>query len=228
MDIEYKIIGGDGAEYGPAALEEIKSWIRDGRVAGSTQVWRSDTSAWSSADRYSELQRDLTDLYTSARRIIAQGLRPAGFWARFAAYVVDHFVLTLIFALFWGPIATWQHWQLLPPVWPRVLTDAAIHQFREQSMVWLYGAAPVYYPIFLCYDVLLNGTFGATLGKMAVGAKILMIDGSPIGYGTAFLRWVGARLSDFLLGFGYLLIAVRGDKRALHDLLASTRVVYKK
>ena len=42
MDTEYKIIGGDGAEYGPASLDELKIWIGDGRVAGSTQVWRND------------------------------------------------------------------------------------------------------------------------------------------------------------------------------------------
>ncbi len=228
MDLEYKIIGGDGAEYGPAALDEIRSWIREGRVAGSTQVWRSDTSAWSSADRYSELRPDLTDLYATARRTIAQGLRPAGFWARMGAYIVDHLVLTAVFTLIWAPIAGWQHWELLPPVVPQVLNDASLHHFREQCAVWLNGALLVYYPIFLVYDVLLNGTFGATLGKMAIGARILMLDGAPIGYGTAFLRWIGARISDFLLGFGYLLIGIRSDKRALHDLLAGTRVVYKK
>ena len=228
MDPEYKIIGGDGAEYGPAALDEIRNWIRDGRVAGSTQVWRSDTSSWTSADHYSELRSDLTDLYASARKIIAQGLRPAGFWARLGAYAVDHFVLTIIFGLLWGPIARWHHWDLLPPVFPQVVNDATFHHFWEQSRAWLNNALPVYYPIFLLYDVWLNGTYGATLGKMAIGAKILMIDGSPIGYGTAFLRWLGARLSDFVFGFGYLLIAMREDKRALHDLLAGTRVVCKK
>lgn len=228
MDIEYKIIGGDGAEYGPAALEEIKSWIRDGRVAASTQVWRSDRSAWSAADRYSELQPDLSDLYTSTQKMAAQRLRPVGFWARLGAYILDYLVLTVIFTLFWGPIASWKHWELLPPVVPQVLNDATIHQFRGQFTTWLNNALWVYYPIFLLYDVLLNGAFGATLGKMAIGAKILMIDGSPIGYWTAALRWMAARLSDFILFFGYLLIGVREDKRALHDLLAATKVVFKK
>jgi hypothetical protein len=45
MQAEYKIIGGDGVEYGPATLEELKSWIRDGRVAGMTKVWRNDLAA---------------------------------------------------------------------------------------------------------------------------------------------------------------------------------------
>jgi uncharacterized RDD family membrane protein YckC len=73
--------------------------------------------------------------------------------------------------------------------------------------------------------VLLNGRFGATLGKMAVGARITLLDGSPIGYTRALLRWPAARLSEFLFFAGYLLIALRPDKRALHDLLAGTKVV---
>jgi uncharacterized RDD family membrane protein YckC len=41
------------------------------------------------------------------------------------------------------------------------------------------------------------------------------------------LRWLAARLSDILF-FGYILIGLRRDKRALHDLLAGTKVVYTK
>jgi uncharacterized RDD family membrane protein YckC len=32
-------------------------------------------------------------------------------------------------------------------------------------------------------------------------------------------------LSGFLFGIGFLLVAFRGDKRGLHDLLAGTAVV---
>jgi uncharacterized RDD family membrane protein YckC len=42
----------------------------------------------------------------------------------------------------------------------------------------------------------------------------------------AALRWVAARVSDFFF-VGYLFIIIRGDKRALHDLLAGTRVIFK-
>ena len=86
----------------------------------------------------------------------------------------------------------------------------------------------MFYPIFLLYDVLLNGRFGATVGKMAIGAKITLLDGSPIGYNRALLRWLAARLSEFLFFSGYLLIGLRRDKRALHDLLAGTKVVFKR
>ncbi len=56
MDTTYKIIGGDGQEYGPATLDELKSWISTGRVTGATQVSRSDLGTWAPATQFAELQ----------------------------------------------------------------------------------------------------------------------------------------------------------------------------
>jgi uncharacterized RDD family membrane protein YckC len=78
----------------------------------------------------------------------------------------------------------------------------------------------------LLYDVLLTGRFGATLGKMAIGAKITLVDGAPITYRRALLRWLAARLSEFCFFFGYFMILTNPEKRALHDWLAGTKVVY--
>jgi uncharacterized RDD family membrane protein YckC len=225
MDIQYKIIGGDETEYGPASLAELKDWIRDGRVAATTKVWRSDLSMWSPADRYTELHDELARLHATAAAAADRALPPAGFWMRLAAYVVDNIVLALIFLAVWSTVAGSQHWQM--PVPPQTLTDASMQQFREQFNLWLDRALPVFYPIFMIYDVLLNGRYGATLGKMLVGAKITMVDGAPIGYNRALLRWLAARLSDFFF-IGYLPIVLRPDKRALHDLLVGTKVVFKR
>jgi hypothetical protein len=56
MEATYKILGGDNKEYGPATLDQMLGWIRDGRVNSATQVWRSDQSAWVSARSLPELQ----------------------------------------------------------------------------------------------------------------------------------------------------------------------------
>jgi uncharacterized RDD family membrane protein YckC len=225
LDVQYKIIGGDDTEYGPTTLAELKSWIRDGRVAGMTKVWRSDLSMWSPADRYTELFEELARQH-AARTAAEERAQPAArFWVRLVAYVIDMALLTLIFMVIWTPLAEAHHWQL--PEIPTNLSDAAFQQYLHEFVGWRDKAFPVFYPIFLLYDVLLNGRFGATLGKMAVGARITLLDGSPIGYGRALLRWVAARLSDIAF-IGYLLIGLRHDKRALHDLLAGTKVVLRR
>ena len=55
MDITYKILGTDGKEYGPATLEHLQGWLKEGRVTASTQVLRSDTNTWHPASNYTEL-----------------------------------------------------------------------------------------------------------------------------------------------------------------------------
>jgi len=52
--------------------------------------------------------------------------------------------------------------------------------------------------------------------------------GTNISYGRAFLReTVGKFLSAIILMIGYLMADFRDDKRALHDLIASTQVTYE-
>ena len=55
MEPTYKIIGGDGKEYGPVSLSQLKSWIGEGRIDGEIQVMRSDQSEWGAAAGLPEL-----------------------------------------------------------------------------------------------------------------------------------------------------------------------------
>jgi uncharacterized RDD family membrane protein YckC len=221
MQTEYKIIGGDEVEYGPATLDELKAWIRDGRVARMTKVWRNDKAQWLPADNYAELGRELAQLHAAA----ALAAQPCGFWARLGAYIVDVLILGPVFQLIWIQSGMAQRWQM--PVFPSEMTDASIQQFMQNCQTLAIHAVPIMYPLFFFYEVLLNGRFGATIGKMAIGARIVVWDGSRLGYGRAALRWIAARLSDMFFFAGYFLIILRKDKRALHDLLAGTRVIYK-
>src|SRR5439155_1927384 len=55
MDITYKLLGTDGQQYGPVNLEQLQTWLREGRVSASSQVMRSDGNAWQPASAYTEL-----------------------------------------------------------------------------------------------------------------------------------------------------------------------------
>jgi uncharacterized RDD family membrane protein YckC len=227
MDIEYKIIGGDGAEYGPATLEELRGWIGDGRVAGTTQVWRNDVAHWLPAARYQELHPDLERLHASVSPGDAvSALHPVGFWVRVGAYMIDQFVLMMVLAVLWIPFSNWQKLQL--PIFPANLTQQSFQLYTDQVQVLVPILFPYIMAVFVLYDVLMNGTFGATLGKMAIGARILRADGVRLGYFRALIRSVICRLTERLLFLGYLCVALRPDKRGIHDLIAGTRVVYPK
>jgi len=51
----FKIIGGDGREYGPVDLATLQQWAREGRVAGQTQVRDSRAGHWQPATQVPEL-----------------------------------------------------------------------------------------------------------------------------------------------------------------------------
>lgn len=77
------------------------------------------------------------------------------------------------------------------------------------------------------YSTLSVGAWGQTPGKMAAGIEIIATDGSRIGYGRAFGRSLAALICSLIAGPGLLAAAIRADKRALHDLIAGTRVVLR-
>ena len=73
----------------------------------------------------------------------------------------------------------------------------------------------------------LIGKYGATLGKMACGIRVVRPDGSPVTYLRAFGRYWAKFLSGIMLLIGYIIAAFDAEKRALHDHICDTRVVYK-
>jgi uncharacterized RDD family membrane protein YckC len=80
---------------------------------------------------------------------------------------------------------------------------------------------------------------GQTVGKMVIGAKIVRVDGSPLGIGRAILRYLGyfvyllmARLipgPDYkifiIIAVALFFVALNRNKRGLHDLLPGTVVI---
>jgi uncharacterized RDD family membrane protein YckC len=67
---------------------------------------------------------------------------------------------------------------------------------------------------------------GRTLGMTVLGLRAVRPDGSDLGAGRALARVVAFPLSFLVCGVGFLLIALRRDHRALHDLIAGSAVVY--
>lgn len=128
----------------------------------------------------------------------------AGFWIRFVAAILDGLVLqalTLILNfLFAGD------WRDVP--------------FWLELVETLIGFA---------YYIILTARGGQTLGKMICGIQVIRQSGEPLSYGRAFLREIiGKFISGIILLIGYIMAGLNKEKKALHDMLADTYVVYKK
>ena len=221
MEITYKIIGGDGEEYGPVTLAELKGWVVDGRVAGRTRVQRSGTEDWLPAARLTELQPEVGRADVVAEAAWQREAEAVGFWPRLGAHLVDLLVLYGPSLLLWGWLV--KTFNLHPVDLSQITTGAdlmkALPSLGQQALVSVC--------LWLVYSVPFNGRYGATLGKLMLGARIVRLDGTNIGYRLALIRFLGTQLSQLFLWAGYLLILFRPDKRALHDLIAGTRVIYR-
>ena len=121
-----------------------------------------------------------------------------GFWRRFFAAFLDSLILMVGFCIlfFLVPIST------------------------PQMGTILMGLVSLLY-----YTLMPASNLQGTLGKLAIGAKIVDSNGSKISMGQSFLRYIGQFVSAIILCIGYIMIASHWQKRALHDLMAGTYVV---
>ncbi|MFM7103039.1 MAG: RDD family protein [Verrucomicrobiota bacterium] len=224
--IDYKMIGGDGREYGPATLDELRDWAEQGRLTGSTLVWSSESGRWETAGELPELRWSLPSAPSPIDPRPApsppRATVPAGFLVRTGAFACDWFVLTFITALLTLP-------------WNGELSEmkrAAFEQARSATpdlavlMRFWSVAALVHFPISLLYHVGFNTALGGTPGKLVSGLRILGPDGSRLTLCRALARFAGELLSAIPFGAGYLLVAFHPARLALHDLIAGTQVVH--
>lgn len=66
---------------------------------------------------------------------------------------------------------------------------------------------------------------GQTIGKMALGLRVIGDNGRPVDAAGGMLRSLGCMLVPMTLGLSYLPALLTSDHRALHDRFAGTRVV---
>jgi uncharacterized RDD family membrane protein YckC len=132
-------------------------------------------------------------------------LRPAGFWIRAVALALD----TIVFVLVQTSLAALARVAMGPDL------DGAGSQAPVALFTWLFTAV---------YSVVLHVVAGQTIGKSLVGVRVVALDGGLLTVGPAILRYLAGYLSALPLGFGFLMAGLRRDKRALHDLIAGSRV----
>lgn len=80
--------------------------------------------------------------------------------------------------------------------------------------------------IFLAYFIGLEATQGKTLGKMALGLRVVTQDGQPLDWGPSAIRNVLRIIDGILLYLVGFIIAMTNDRRQrLGDMAAKTMVI---
>jgi uncharacterized RDD family membrane protein YckC len=119
----------------------------------------------------------------------------AGFWRRFAGGFIDGVILVVI----------------------ELILRAAL---KGAGGIVSLVVAGFYFTLFV------GAARGQTPGMSALGIRVISFDGSgSIGYGRAFIRWIGGYLSTIVIFLGFFWMLWDKEKQCWHDKFASDVVV---
>ena len=135
----------------------------------------------------------------------------AGFWLRFIAAFLDGLILFAVnFAL---GLATGY-------------SARQVAGIESAGLAFGFLLSVIQMTVYVSYETVMIGKYGATLGKMACKIHVVTGDGRKVSYGRAASRYLCKFLSTFTLLIGYIIAAFDSQKRALHDRICDTRVVF--
>ena len=134
----------------------------------------------------------------------------AGFAVRFFAWLTDALVMAV-------PLSILRAIKLFADPYGFLARPILFAYSPLDAAVWLL---PVVYCVAMTYSQ------GATLGKMLRKLEVVGADGSLSLWQVLLRELFGRYLSVTLLCIGYFMAIPDAEKRALHDRIADTRVVY--
>jgi uncharacterized RDD family membrane protein YckC len=135
----------------------------------------------------------------------------AGCVTRLVAFAIDVVVALSLFAL-------------AANVLEYIVSALVGHEERLRDLpVLAIVLLVLWFGFYLVYPL---ASTGRTAGMAVLGLRTVRADGAPLEPRRALLRTVAFPLSVALLGISLAMIVVRRDRRALHDLIASSAVVY--
>jgi uncharacterized RDD family membrane protein YckC len=139
-----------------------------------------------------------------------------GLWKRFFAAFIDSLILGLVGCVVGGVFGAGFGVLLAASDSSPQAADTGL-SLMSNCIGLLVGAV---------YHIAFWSATGQTLGKMALGLRVVTETGEKPTIGVATVRYVGFILSGIILYIGFAMAAFDDQKRALHDKIAKTFVVH--
>ena len=150
----------------------------------------------------------------------------AGFWRRFAAYIIDFVIVTV-------PLAAVLF--VIPGDFFSVCGEYVTTTFDQDGVASksidykceTTGVANLIMIVFawLYFALMESSAKQATLGKAMIGVIVTDADGNRISFGRASGRYFAKFVSVITLMIGFIMAAFTKRKQALHDMMAGCLVI---
>ncbi len=153
----------------------------------------------------------------------------AGFWKRAIAFLIDSIVLAIPSVLISGAL-------MVPQVMSIVKLASSGTEPTPEMMLpifgkWMLGMVCIWIVnillLWLYFAWMESSKYQATLGKMALGIKVVGAHGERISFARATGRNFAKFISHMILYFGDYMAGFTEKRQALHDIIATTYVVDK-
>jgi uncharacterized RDD family membrane protein YckC len=151
----------------------------------------------------------------------------AGFWQRFAAYLIDGLILgipfgfVVLFIFMSGVLGITLHRR---PVDPR----EALVLLGPMFLIFFLTFLALVVVQWLYFAIMESSERQATVGKSVMSLRVTNSEGQRISFGHATGRFFAKIVSGMVpLAIGYIMAGFTEKKQALHDLIAGTLVLRK-
>lgn len=133
----------------------------------------------------------------------------AGFWKRFAAFIIDY-ILVWVAGFIVG-----------------FIIGALFFDEDSGSEFEVFFTLLGIITYWLYWSLMESSPKQATLGKMALGIIVTDAAGNRVSFGRATGRLFAKIISALILFIGFIMIAFTEKKEGLHDMMAETLVVLR-
>ncbi|MCW4456455.1 RDD family protein [Flavobacterium sp. MXW15] len=237
--------------HGPIATETLRGQFQRGEMTLASLVWREGLSEWkplsdfvdelglqnpATASTGVDLRGDYsaiengTATYTpyaapaaalrdDSNVVLGGEVVYAGFWKRVAAYFIDSIIVGIV-----GGVIGMVIGAVMGIGFAGMgdnMAGAGFILIQLVTNLLSIALAAAYYAGFHA------SVNRATPGKMAVGIKVVRLNGERISIARGIGRYFAALLSGLILCIGYVMAAFTERKQGLHDMLCDTLVVDK-
>jgi uncharacterized RDD family membrane protein YckC len=233
----FTIIGGDGREYGPATVQQIRIWLAEGRANLETKAKAAGTDEWRRLRDFLEFSPEERATAFGAESaaeppvgVVVPAAELADRGVRLGAVMIDVIVTFLASLPGFLLLGTSFLVSVLNAVQSGQTDFTGVITPRMQlgANLLILGSVVVF-----VIQVWWLTTRGQTIGKRVLGIRIVRAtdEGNPGFVYVVLLRNLVPMAISFipLIGFIFsltdILFIFRADRRCLHDLIAGTKVV---